>query len=547
MNLSNNKKRRRGLILIELLIAMAVFAIGVTTVFALFIGATQGVIIGLEKSRGMLLSTEALEAASAIARKDPNYLTPGKYEVGVNHNNQWILIPKTGLMSHFLLANNAQDSSPNKHHGITQQINFLEDRKGQPQAAAVFNGKDSHIRTEYAHSLQIEGPLTLAAWTLDTSPDTGEIRTIAGRQNAYLLSKQGNEYRFTVFGEENTATLPAEHSAGGWQHIVAVYDPGGATFLRLYINGEEKEPRETDIPAIKKAPGKEFFVGAEENDQGDIINVWHGRISDVRVYKRALTSNEIAGLYNSYSAPYEKSLVISDTDELAGIWSFNEGEGCTAHDNSRNNNHGLIKNCSPEQPEQWAENRQGKSGRAFNFEEDNYIEIADSSSLRLEDKEEKTISISLWIKTPEDLPEEDMVIFHKRAAGFVDFSFALVYEYDENEETYGYGWTASAGAPADFSDIKLAKAAIPNRWQHILVTFDGTSKKIYIDNRETGNSEEFTISNSGSNSNLFVGQNAAGQNRLAGAAIDDLRIYNKILTSVERTAVFLAKNNYYLE
>ena len=519
--------------------AMAIFAIGIVTIFTLFISATQGVTIGLEKTRGLFLSNEALEAATSISKKDPDYLTPGKYEVGVNDNNQWVLIPKTGLMGHFLLSNNAQDSSIYKNHGIMQQVSFFEDRKGQPLAAARFNGNGSYIKTEYAFSLQIESPLTLSAWVMDTGVE--EIsRTIASK-GTYKLSKEGNEYSFTIFGSQGIDdSISVESDYLPWEHVIGVYDPGGPT-LRLYVNGKEKTaPKGTFITSINNVPETEFFIGAEP----DQSNFWHGLISDVRVYNRSLTANEIDGLYGSYSVQYEKILKVSDIDieKLAGIWSFNEGEGCTVHDNSGNNNHGLIKYCSLTQ---WVENREGKTGRSYYFENENYnyIEIADSSTLQIKNE----ISISLWIKMPEELSGQDMTIFHKRAAGFEDFSFTLTYHGAEE----GYGWAISTGVPDLLNEATSTGTAIPNRWQHIVVTFDGTTREMYIDNREietTDDPEQPSINNPGTDSHFFIGQNdVTGQDRLAEASIDDLRIYNKILTPAEIQTIFLGNTNYYLE
>lgn len=532
----NDKNREQGLILIELLTAVAIFAISIISIFALFVNATKGILISLEKTRENLLSGEALEGAFSISKSDQDYLTPGKYEVGVNDNNQWVLIPKTGLMGHFLMSNNAKDSSIYKNHGIMHQVTFAEDRKGQPLAAARFNGNDSYIKTEYAFSLQIEGPLTLAAWVLDTSVDETPIpRTIAGkydvskREGGYMLYKEGNNYYFTISGQGGTVSISAPQSEKfSWEHVAGVYDPGDQT-MRLYINGQSMEPEETYVTSINKVPPVEFFIG---ND-ASLSYPWHGLISDVRVYNRSLTTNEISGLYGSYSAAGKRALIVSDMEKLAGIWSFNEGEGCITHDNSGNNNHGIIKNCSPTQ---WVENRHKKGGRAFNFENNNYIEIADSSTLQIKNE----ISISLWLKMPEELPKQDMTILQKRAAGSEDFSFALTYYSDEK----GYGWAASAGAPDQLNEVKLPGAAIPNKWQHIVATFDAATleMKMYIDDNKISDLTPSTISNHGSNSHLFI-----DQNNLSGVAIDDLRIYNKILKPAEIEAIFLGETNYYLE
>ena len=150
---------------------------------------------------------------------------------------------------------------------------------------------------------------------------------------------------------------------------------------------------------------------------------------------------------------------------------------------------------------------------------------------------------------PEDLflEEQDMTILHKRAVGSEDYSFSLVYDGTEK----GYGWAVSAGAPDKLTQVKLPGSAIPDRWQHLIVTFDSTStiREMYIDNREIDSDdlEEADFDNANGESHLFIGQNADGQARLSEVAIDDLRIYNKILESVERRAIFLGETNYYLE
>ena len=534
-------KNKQGTILIELLIAMAIFVVGTVAILSLFAAGTQGVLTGLENTKGSLLSNQALEAAYSISRSDQDYLRPGKYEVGISENNQWVLIPRTGLMGHFLLANNAEDLGPHKNQTTMLGISFAEDRKEHPLAAAKFNGATSYIKTVHALPLQIEGPLTLSAWVLDTHPNEEETRIIAGKKGAYVLYQENKEYFFEISGQEKTTTIKAESDYRNWEHVVAVYDPGRGD-LKLYINGKEKNSEPTTITKINKVPEMEFFIGAEQGD----LNFWHGRISDVRVYNRSLTSKEIAGLYRSYSVPNQKSLVVSSPKNLITVWSFNEGEGCIAHDNSQNNNHAIIKECfsDDEEYEQWTDNRHSKEERAVGFNQNSYLEIKDSSALQLEEK----ISVSLWIKLPKDLleGEEDIAILYKRAAGSADLSFSLIYGYDEETGVYGFSWAVSRGQ-GSLEQIITRGPVIPDRWQHIVATFDGNNRKIYIDNRQITDLDQKTVSIDDTSSDLFIGINATDQTSLAGAAIDDLRIYDEALGSAEIQTIFLGIPNYYLE
>ncbi len=524
------KKGGKGMILIELLTAMAVFAIGIATIFALFVSATQGNSLSLQRTIAHFTSNEALEAAHSTADQDPSYLTPGKYEVGINSSNQWVLIPKSGLIGHFLLSNDATDLSSYENHGIMRNISFFEDRKNQLFNAARFNGSNSVITTEFGFSFQTPGPLSISAWVLGTGAGP---RIIAGRYDfseetsGYVIYKQDNSYYFKIAGPEGTDTVSASSDNSPWEHITGVYDPADQR-MNIYINGQLRNTKETIITSINTTPFKELTIGTDTSRS----NTWEGLISDVRVYNRSLTANEVSGLQGSYSARKEKSLVISDINQLAGIWSFNEGEGCIVHSNI-SNDHGKINGCNLAS---WANDKYGKENRSLEFT-DAQIIIPGSNSLHIQDN----ISISVWVKLPDPLPETEMVILNKKADETDDYSFLLIYHGSEQ----GYGWAISSGT-GQITRARSSSTAIPNKWQNIIVTFDGGTRRMYIDNNEITNLQIMEWTNPGTESNLSIGKDLAGQDSFIGT-IDDLRIYNKILTQKERISIFLNHINYYLE
>jgi Tfp pilus assembly protein PilV len=524
------KKKQKGMMLIELLTAMAIFALGIMTIFALFINATQGVVASLNKTNASLLSNEILEAVHSIAGQDPSYFAPGKYEIGVNSNNEWVLIPRSGLVAHFVLSNDATDSSSYGNHGVMENISFAQDRNKQLFNAAWFNANNSVISTKNGSSLQISGPLSISAWVLGIG---SEPKIIAGRYDfseetsGYVIYKQNNYYYFKIAGPQGTDTISASSENKPWEHVVGVYDQADQR-MDLYINGQLKNSKETNITSINTEPFKEFTIGTDSSNS----LVWERLISDVRVYNRSLTANEVSGLNNTYSARGKKSLVVSVIDQLIGSWSFNEGEGCMIHNNITND-HGRINNCNLVS---WAENRYSKENRSLEFT-DAQIIVPWNNSLDIQDN----ISISTWIKMPDPLPENDMVILNKKANGSEDYSFLLIYH--ENEQ--GYGWAISSGTE-NVSLVKSSNTVVPNKWQNIIVTFNGENRKIYIDNNEITDLETDEWDNPGSGSLLSIGKDLTGQDNFIGI-IDDLRIYNKILTQKERISIFLNHLNYYLE
>ena len=532
------EKCEKGLILIELLTAITIFAIGIMTIFALFVNATKGAIASLDRTTALFTSLEAAEAAYSIASSDNHDLFPGEYEVGINADSQWVLIPRAGLMGHFLLLNNAIDSSNNENNGIMNHMSFGINRKNQRYGAGRFNGSTSYIQTEYAFSLQITGPLTISAWVTGTGDGT---RYIAGKYNAdqekggYILSKVNSHYNFQIKGPEAQDSISAASDNLPWEHIVGVYDPGKPC-LYLYINGKLKESKTTNISSINRVPNIEFFIGTDASK----VNVWQGLISDVRIYNRALTSNEISGLYNKYSNKYDRHLVIKDIDKgLIGYWNFNEGEKCIVHDNSGNNNHGILEpECDILSPF-WTQDKYEKQGRALEFDgTSNFINVPDHSSLQIENE----ISVSAWIKLPDTLPDNNGIILHKRAASTQDYSFALVYNKDNN----GYDWAVCSGALENMPNIQSTNTAMPGKWQYIVATFDGVNRKLYVDNNKIDNIIVSTLAHSGTDSNFYIGQQANGDNKYKGV-IDDVRIYNHALSESEIMSLYLENINYYTQ
>jgi hypothetical protein len=57
-----------------------------------------------------------------------------------------------------------------------------------------------------------------------------------------------------------------------------------------------------------------------------------GQISDVRIYDRALSAEEVEQLYKGYDI----------RNGLVGHWPLNEGQGTTAYDRSGNGNDGTL-------------------------------------------------------------------------------------------------------------------------------------------------------------------------------------------------------------
>ncbi|MDB6032524.1 MAG: exported protein of unknown function, partial [Verrucomicrobiales bacterium] len=149
---------------------------------------------------------------------------------------------------------------------------------------------------------------TLEAWVNGSAAQEGGAAIIAkgtgGGGEQYAIDVAGGVYRFFCWdgGTPNNAVV-ATSSIGPddtWQHVVAVLDqPAGR--MKIYVNGVERGSA-TPRPTLVNT-GHEVSIGARKNSGSSAYDLnFDGRIDEVAIYSRALTTNEILGhLYASLS------------------------------------------------------------------------------------------------------------------------------------------------------------------------------------------------------------------------------------------------------
>lgn len=178
----------------------------------------------------------------------------------------------------------------------------------QPGRCATFDGLDDWIDCGSSIVFTTRQQFTFGGWIKITSGDNDaqfmcnastaaaeslgwQIRMFAVTGEAYLSVGNGTVYVGAFTG---AGTVPA----GTWVHVMGVYD--GAGNLKAYVNGALNFSLSTPAVAATAIAMNAYPLSLGTlNAAGTRYHLLTGSLFDVRIYDRALLSNEIAAIYNT--------------------------------------------------------------------------------------------------------------------------------------------------------------------------------------------------------------------------------------------------------
>ena len=204
-----------------------------------------------------------------------------------------------GLVSHWKLDGNATDSAG----GNNGTIYGATPATGQIDGALEFDGTNDYVNLGNPASLNFSGAITISAWIKpDVINGVNINRNIVahGYQSAgidkevYLRIANDGQYEIGSYVQGGgtgraTYTIPSEDQ-GNWVHLVGLYN--GSTWL-LYRNGTQVGSANNATGAI--AVDENWAIGARGTGTERFFD---GSIDDVRIYNRALSSEEVVQLYH---------------------------------------------------------------------------------------------------------------------------------------------------------------------------------------------------------------------------------------------------------
>lgn len=191
-----------------------------------------------------------------------------------------------GLVAHYKLEQGsgltARDSSSASHDAGIQGAKWAR-RDGR--TALRFDGKSAYVDCGKDDRLKLDDRMTVSAWVYVTGKPSGEP-VIAGADPKYwgMTHYKGRVYAYVGTSSGVRASLRDNR----WLHLALTYD---GTVMKLFVNGTRRASRKLAAGTKIKTGGKVLIGGA--NRHGAFFN---GLIGDVRVYRRALSPQEVYSL-----------------------------------------------------------------------------------------------------------------------------------------------------------------------------------------------------------------------------------------------------------
>lgn len=193
---------------------------------------------------------------------------------------------------------------------------------GKISNAAQFVRADSEylsITDGSQSGLDITGDMSLSFWLyIDSLPSASSAYGLISKwsgapNNQFLLQlrNDGGTYYLRFYNSDDGTNIVYDSSSysfttGTWYHIVLVYDASAGS-AEIYINGSSHDTLTTLDTSIINASGV-FYLGAF-----DASSFFDGRLDEVFVYSRALSSGDVVDLYNSNNALGCSSVLNPDT------------------------------------------------------------------------------------------------------------------------------------------------------------------------------------------------------------------------------------------
>ena len=420
-------------------------------------------------------------------------------------------IPTSGLVAYYPFNGNAIDASGNGHNGATFGVYAAMDRFGNPNGAFGFSNTVSFVQVNGLPTMN--GAHAYSAWIkVSGGGNFGCVGTLDSANGTWDMTYDVGTHVLWVYDRTNDALGTSVDLGAGWNHIAVVYT--NDTRL-VYINGDLRNLQSITTP-IATSPTDILRIGRHTLN----VQQFSGYIDDVRIYNRALSSQEI--------------LALDAEQPSAGLVAYYPLNG-NATDASGNANNGTLNNVVA------TSGRFGQSNTAClfgGFYNPGSIVVPNSASLQFS----TSATFSTWIKLTSTAGNDSygnysangaMTLWAKDAegsgaVGIIDFQ-------DTTRVRFDLGGVAISRA--DTMPWVPRSSFSANQWNHVVWVLQANQYAVYLNGSLVAR-HNATITFSTMNSRaLLFGRFSDNWTPLNGA-MDEARVYKRALSDSEVSALY---------
>jgi len=213
----------------------------------------------------------------------------------------------SGLIASYPFNGDALDVSGNNQNGtMFNGVESTTDRFGNPNAAFLFDGVNDYISIPSSSSFNTD-VFTISGWIYPISTPSSyhgfinkkDSLTNVTNINGFGTSANTSMIRFSAKFTDGTGYEPSESNGvtvNHWNHVVYVYNFGT---IKIYLDGNLVLNDNTSNGKTITKTSAPITIGVTYWFPSQTFEkyYWNGKIDDIKIYNRELSSCEIADLY----------------------------------------------------------------------------------------------------------------------------------------------------------------------------------------------------------------------------------------------------------
>lgn len=210
------------------------------------------------------------------------------------------------LLLHYKFDGNAVDETRNQFHGIPSEVTYVEDRFGNENSAAYFNGIDSFIDLPNLPELKPQLPVSFSFWIRYDSDDFRDRAVFDtsfenDRSSGVFFNSQSATGKYgisfgdgsPVFNPGTRRTYNSNDTIVRDQWIFVITTVTASLDMTIYIDCKERGGVYSGSGGILQYSLTPGSIGRHDKDLNVPPNYFKGALDDFKYWDRALTQDEI--------------------------------------------------------------------------------------------------------------------------------------------------------------------------------------------------------------------------------------------------------------